>query len=39
LRLYREEGIDLCDVTKPTIRPFVAEVPLKAFAGTDGDDE
>jgi NADPH-dependent 2,4-dienoyl-CoA reductase/sulfur reductase-like enzyme/NAD-dependent dihydropyrimidine dehydrogenase PreA subunit len=39
LRLYREEGIDLCDVTKPTNRPFVAEVPLKAFAGTDGDDE
>jgi len=34
LRLYREEGIDPCDVTLPTSRPFVAEVPLKAFAGS-----
>jgi sarcosine oxidase subunit alpha len=39
LRLYREEGIDLCEVTKPTNRPFVAEVPLKAFAGTEDGDE
>jgi hypothetical protein len=39
LRLYREEGIDLCDVTKPTNRPFVAEVPLRAFAGIRDDDE
>lgn len=37
LRLYREEGIDPCDVTPPTSRPFVAEVPLKAFAGIDGE--
>lgn len=35
LRLYREEGVDLCDVTLPTNRPFVAEVPLSVFAGTD----
>ncbi len=35
LRLYREEGIDPCDVTLPTSRPFTAEVPLKAFAGVD----
>jgi len=35
LRLYREEGIDPCDVTLPTNRPFTAEVPLKAFAGAD----
>jgi len=33
LRLYREEGIDYDDVTLPTERPFVAEVPLSAFAG------
>ncbi len=39
LRLYREEGIDICDVTKPTNRPFVAEVPLKAFAGAKEDNE
>jgi sarcosine oxidase subunit alpha len=33
LRLYREMGVDLCDVTLPTDRPFVAEVPLGVFAG------
>ncbi|MDD3642071.1 MAG: FAD-dependent oxidoreductase [Candidatus Krumholzibacteria bacterium] len=33
LRLYREEGIDPSAVTRPTDRPFVAEVPLSAFAG------
>ena len=38
LRLYREEGIDLDDVTLPTERPFVAEVPLSAFAGIKGGD-
>jgi len=35
LRLYREEGIDLSEVTLPTNRPFVAEVPLSAFAGVE----
>ena len=35
LRLYREEGIDPCDVALPTERPFVSEVHLKAFAGID----
>jgi sarcosine oxidase subunit alpha len=35
LRLYREEGIDPSMVTLPTSRPFVAEVPLAAFAGAD----
>jgi ferredoxin len=35
LRLYREEGIDLEDVTLPTERPFTAEVPLSSFAGID----
>jgi sarcosine oxidase subunit alpha len=39
LRLYREEGIDPCDVTPPTKRPFVAEVHLKTFAGTGGEDD
>ena len=39
LRLYREEGIDLSQVTLPTNRPFVAEVPLSVFAGTDGGEE
>ncbi len=39
LRLYREEGIDLSHVTLPTNRPFVAEVPLSVFAGTDGGEE
>ena len=38
LRLYREEGIDLDDVTLPTERPFIAEVPLSAFAGIKGGD-
>lgn len=38
LRLYREEGIDLDEVTLPTERPFVAEVPLAAFAGVKGGD-
>lgn len=38
LRLYREEGIDPADVTLPTNRPFVVEIPLSAFAGTDGGD-
>ncbi len=35
LRLYREEGIDLSMVTLPTERPFIAEVPLSAFAGVE----
>lgn len=36
LRLYRDEGIDLSEVTLPTNRPFVSEVPLSAFAGAKG---
>ena len=39
LCLYSEEGIDLSEVTKPTDRPFVAEVPLKAFAGAEDENE
>jgi sarcosine oxidase, subunit alpha len=34
-RIFREEGIDLKDVTPFTERPFLAEVPLKYFAGAD----
>ena len=30
-RLYRAEGVDLAEVTPPTIRPLVAEVHLGAF--------
>ncbi|MBN2185571.1 MAG: FAD-dependent oxidoreductase [Candidatus Krumholzibacteriota bacterium] len=33
LNLYRSEGVDISDVTLPTDRPFVSEVPLSAFAG------
>lgn len=33
LRLFREEGVDLKEVTQFTDRPFVAEVPLGSFAG------
>jgi len=35
LRIFREEGIDLKDVTPFTERPFVTEVPLSSFAGLD----
>ena len=38
LRLYREEGVDFSEVTLPTDRPFVSEVPLSAFASVkDGE--
>ncbi len=33
LRLYREEGIPISEITLPTNRPFTSEVPLGAFAG------
>jgi sarcosine oxidase subunit alpha len=35
LRLYREMGVPLSEVTLPTTRPFVSEVPLGVFAGVD----
>ena len=35
LRLYREEGVDPCEVTLPTVRPLVAEVHLGDFLGKD----
>jgi hypothetical protein len=34
-RIFREEGVDLGDVTPFTERPFLAEVPMKYFAGAD----
>jgi len=37
LRLYREQGVDLKDVTLPTNRPFVVELPLGLFAGVESD--
>jgi sarcosine oxidase subunit alpha len=37
LRLYREMGVDLSEVTLPTNRPFTAEIPLGVFAGADND--
>jgi len=35
LRIFREEGVDLKDVTGFTERPFVTEVPLSSFAGIE----
>jgi len=37
LRLYREAGVDLSEVTLPTNRPFTAEIPLGVFAGAGND--
>jgi sarcosine oxidase subunit alpha len=37
LRLYREMGVDLSEVTLPTNRPFTAEIPLGVFAGAESD--
>jgi sarcosine oxidase, subunit alpha len=34
-RIFREEGVDLKEVTPFTERPFLAEVPMKYFAGAD----
>ena len=36
-RIFREEGVPLDDVTPPTERPFVAEVPLSALACEKGN--
>lgn len=37
-RLFRDEGIILSEVTDTTRRPIFIEVPLKVFAGMDGDN-
>ncbi|MBF0529713.1 MAG: FAD-dependent oxidoreductase [Deltaproteobacteria bacterium] len=41
LQLFRQEGIDLKDVTLNTIRPVFVEVPLAVFAGQpeQGDEK
>jgi NAD(P)H-nitrite reductase large subunit len=38
-RLFRDEGIILSEVTDTTRRPIFIEVPLKAFAGIDGEEK
>ena len=35
MRIFREEGVDLSEVTPFIERPFVAEVPLSSFVGLD----
>jgi NAD(P)H-nitrite reductase large subunit len=37
LRLYQEEGVDLCEVVPFSRRPLVAEVELGMLAGEEGD--
>ncbi|RLC47121.1 MAG: sulfurtransferase [Candidatus Coatesbacteria bacterium] len=38
-RIFREEGVPLNEVTEPTNRPFVTEVPLSLLASVEEDDE
>ncbi|MCP4546878.1 MAG: FAD-dependent oxidoreductase [bacterium] len=38
LRIFREEGVDLADVSPSTNRPLVAEIPLGAFSEKEVDD-
>ncbi|MCD6325962.1 FAD-dependent oxidoreductase [bacterium] len=38
-RIFKEEGVPLDDVTAPTERPLLAEVPLSVLACMDEDDE
>ncbi len=37
VRLFRDEGIILSEVTDTTRRPIFIEVPLKTFAGSNGE--
>jgi NADPH-dependent 2,4-dienoyl-CoA reductase/sulfur reductase-like enzyme/Fe-S-cluster-containing hydrogenase component 2 len=37
MRIYRELGIDLKEVSSPSDRPFTQEVPLKAFLNEEED--
>ena len=39
LRIYREEGVDLSEVTLPSIRPLVAEVHLGDFVKEDKEED
>ncbi|MBN2724426.1 MAG: FAD-dependent oxidoreductase [Deltaproteobacteria bacterium] len=38
LRIYREEGVDISKVTRPTLRPFIAEVHLGDFLTAKGEE-
>jgi ferredoxin len=38
LRIYREEGVDLSEVTLPSIRPLVAEIHLGDFVEREGEE-
>jgi ferredoxin len=38
-RIFRELGVDRADVTPPTVRPFVTELPLAVYAGATEDEE
>ena len=38
LRLFREEGVDLSEVTLPSVRPLVAEVHLGDFVKRDAEE-
>jgi NADPH-dependent 2,4-dienoyl-CoA reductase/sulfur reductase-like enzyme/NAD-dependent dihydropyrimidine dehydrogenase PreA subunit/bacterioferritin-associated ferredoxin len=38
LRIYREEGVDLSEVTLPSVRPLVAEVHLGDFVKREGEE-
>lgn len=39
VRIFREEGVPVEEVTRPTIRPLVAEVHLGDFVTVEGDDD
>jgi thioredoxin reductase/Fe-S-cluster-containing hydrogenase component 2/bacterioferritin-associated ferredoxin len=39
LRIFREEGVDLSEVTLPSIRPLVAEVHLGDFVKEDKEED
>jgi hypothetical protein len=38
LRIYREEGVDLSEVTLPSMRPLVAEVHLGDFVKREAEE-
>jgi heterodisulfide reductase subunit A-like polyferredoxin/coenzyme F420-reducing hydrogenase delta subunit/bacterioferritin-associated ferredoxin len=38
LRIYREEGVDISEVTLPSIRPLVAEIHLGDFVKREGEE-
>jgi NAD(P)H-nitrite reductase large subunit len=38
-RLFAEEGIKIDEVTENVSRPFLVEVPLGVFCGTEGSND